>query len=127
MVTAIIAARATAIGGIHLHKLFGLNVKTKGTPYRLTKLALDKLHGKGQILCLHVLLIMDVLLFDKSGQLSEQQLKLLDTILQKISNTNLSFGGVLILGSMYHAQFGAVNGLSFLIVSHILTNFYLRR
>ncbi len=40
MLTSLMAARATQLGGIHYHK-FGFHTKTNVTPYRLAELALE--------------------------------------------------------------------------------------
>ena len=52
-------------------------------------------------------------------------MSVLDIILRKVRRTELPFGGVLILGTMDHTQLGAIDGWSFLVSSHILTNFTL--
>jgi len=74
---------------------------------------------------LHLLLTMDVLLIDEVGQLSSQQFALLDIILRHIRNSILPFGGVLIFGTFDHAQIGAIQGLPFLLSSHLQTDFTL--
>ena len=127
MTTALMAVRANAIGGIHLHRLFGLTPKKSGNPYRLAELALDKLHRNSQLCYLHVILTMDVLVIDECGQLSAQQLSILDLILRIARNSHIPFGGVLILGTMDHTQLGAIDGWPFLLSSHILTDFVLIR
>lgn len=68
---------------------------------------------------------MDVLLLDEIGQLSAQQFALIDIILRHARNSCLPFGGVLIIGTFDHAQLGCINGLPFLLSSHILTDFTL--
>ena len=68
---------------------------------------------------------MDVLLLDECGQLSAQQFALIDIILRHSRNSALPFGGVLILGTFDHHQLGAIDGLPFLLSSHILTDFTL--
>ncbi|KAL7539846.1 hypothetical protein ACHAXR_009663, partial [Thalassiosira sp. AJA248-18] len=127
MMTALMGVRANALGGIHLHRLFGLMPKQSGNPYRLAELALDKLHRKAMLNYLHFVLTMDVLIIDECGQLSAQQLSILDLILRKARNSNISFGGVLVFGTMDHAQIGAIHGWPFLLSSHILTDFKLVR
>ena len=121
------AARATAMGGIHIHKFCGLSVKCTGNPYRLAELAMDKLHRKSQICYLHMLLTMDVLVFDEIGQLSAELLTIIDIILRKLRNSAIPFGGVLIIGTMDHTQFGAIDGLPLYLSSHLLTDFSLVR
>ena len=125
MATALMGVRGNALGGVHLHRLFGLAVRKRGNPYRLAELALDKLHRKSNLKYLHVLLTMDVLLIDECGQLSAQQLSILDIILRIARNSKLPFGGVHIIGTMDHAQIGAIEGWPFLLSSHIITDFTL--
>ena len=68
---------------------------------------------------------MDVLLLDECGQLSAQQFALIDIILRHVRDSALPFGGVLIFGTFDHHQLGAIEGLPFLLSSHILTDFTL--
>ena len=74
---------------------------------------------------LHLLLTMDMLLLDECGQLSAQQFALIDIILRHTRDSTLPFGGVLIFGTFDHHQLGAIEGLPFLLSSHILTDFML--
>ena len=123
--TALMAARAQALGGEHIHRMFSLITGQRGTTHKLAGAAIDKLHMKYQYQRLHVLLTVDVLIIDECGQLSAEQLCMLDIILRKLRNTTTPFGGVLIIGSMDHAQFSAIEGLPFLLSYHILTSFTL--
>ena len=125
MATALMGVRGNALGGVHLHRLFGLTVRKRGNPYRLAELALDKLHRKSNLKYLHVLLTMDVLLIDECGQLSAQQISILDIILRIARNSKLPFGGVHIMGTMDHAQLGSIEGWPFLLSSHVITDFTL--
>lgn len=99
---------------------------------------------------LHLLMTCDCLLLDEVGQLryvnytfdhflaslksltvllytSAQQFSQLDLILRNIRHNNLPFGGVLILGTFDHQQLGSVDGLPFLLSSHIMTDFTMIR
>jgi hypothetical protein len=80
------AFRSHAIGGIHIHVLFALEVNRNANIFRQAELALDKLHRKSNLKLLHFLLTMDVLLLDECGQLSAQQFALLDIILRHEPN-----------------------------------------
>ena len=125
MTTALMGVRANAFGGIHLHSLLCLSTKTSLNPYRLAELAVDKLNQKRNILLLHCLLTVDVLVIDECGMLSAEQLTVLDIVLRKLRRVNTPFGGVLIFGTMDHAQFSAIDGLPFLLSTHMLTDFTL--
>ena len=72
---------------------------------------------------LHVLLTMDVLYIDELAQKSAQQIATLDIILRKLRNSQLPFGGLLILGSMDNSQIQPINQLPFLTSSLVLTSF----
>lgn len=89
------------------------------------QLALQKLHRKSNMNFLHLLLTMDVLLLDECGQLSAEQFALIDIILRHARESALPFGGVLIFGTFDHHQLGAIEGLPFLLSSHILSDFSL--
>ena len=151
MSSSLMAVRSNAIGGYHLHRLFQWEVNKSANLFRLAEvsgviglllcryltlilitrrffqLALDKLHRKSNIVFLHFILTMDVLVLDEVGQLSAQQLALIDIIFRHARNSSLPFGGVLIIGTFDHAQLGAIEGLPFLLSTHILTDFTLVR
>ena len=91
------------------------------------KLVLAKLRTKSSMALLHLLLTMDVFLLDECGKLSAQQFALVDIILRHARNSALPFGGVLIFGTFDHRQLGAIDGLPFLLSTHILTDFTLVR
>jgi len=91
----------------------------------LLQLAVDKLHRKSNMKFLHIILTMDMLLLDECGQMSAQQLALLDIVFRHTRHSSLPFGGVLICGTFDHNQLGAIEGLPFLLSSHILTDFTL--
>ena len=127
MSTSLMAVRSNALGGYHIHKLFTLEVNKNTNVFRLAELAMDKLDRKSNTKMKHIILTMDVLLLDECGQLSAQQFALLDIILRHMRRNSLPFGGVLIFGTFDHAQLGAIQGLPFLLSSHILTDFKLIR
>jgi hypothetical protein len=66
---------------------------------------------------------MDILLYDKFGQLSAELLKILDIMFCKMRDTSTLFGGVLIIANIDASQFGANDGLPILLSSHVLTEF----
>lgn len=66
---------------------------------------------------------MDVLLLDECGQLSSQQLSIMDIVLRHLRENDMPFGGVLIIGSFDHKQLGSVDGLPFLLNHHIISDF----
>ena len=66
---------------------------------------------------------MDVLLLDECGQLSSQQLSVMDIVLRHIRENDMPFGGLLIFGSFDHKQLGTIDGLPFLLNQHIVSDF----
>ena len=72
LTTSLLGVRANALGGIHLHKLFGLpcDDKIQLSPFKIAEKALVKIRRKLNIL--HILLTMDVLFIDEFGQESAQ-------------------------------------------------------
>ena len=115
-------ARANAIGGIHLHKWILLHdQKHTRFSYRAAQQAIEKILRKP--INLHVLLTLDVLFLDECGQISAEQVATLDIIFRKVRNSNLPFGGVLIIGTLDHAQCQPINALPFLMSSLMLTSF----
>ena len=123
MTTSIMAARAVAVGGIHIHKLGGFHSNVNITPFRLAELALEKLHRKSQLKYLYLMKTMDVLIFDEIFQASAQRISALDIVLKTLRNSDLPFGGVLVIGPMDPQQFPPIDGLPFLLSSLVITMF----
>ena len=123
LTTSLLGVRANALGGIHLHKLFGLpcNDKLQLSPFKSAAKALEKIRRK--INLLHILLTMDVLFIDELGQKSAQQIATIDIIMRKLRNSQLPFGGILIIGSMDNSQIQPIDQLPFLTSSMVLTCF----
>jgi hypothetical protein len=77
------------------------------------QLSKDRLSSKANIVLKHIMMTMDVLLLDECGQLSSQQLSIMDVVLRYLRENDMPFGGVLIIGSFDHKQLGSVHGLPF--------------
>lgn len=95
--------------------------------FYIFQLAVDSLSQRGNIWYRHILLSVDVILFDEVGQLSSEQFSLIDIILRQIRKNDMPFGGALILGSFDHMQIESIQGLPFLLSSHLLTDFTILR
>lgn len=54
-----------------------------------------------------------MLLLDECGQLSSQQLSVMDVVLRHVRESDMPFGGLLVIGSFDHKQLGAIEGLPF--------------
>lgn len=63
--------------------------------FYIFQLAVDSLSQRGNIWYRHILLSVDVILFDEVGQLSSEQFSLLDIILRQITKNDTPFGGAL--------------------------------
>ena len=122
--TALMAARASVLGGIHLHTLFSLNVvrnRSFTKPMRLAELALEKIMKRPHLL--YPLLTVNVIFLDEAGQVSAELLTTLDIILRTVRKCSIIYGGVLIIGTMDHCQLQPINSTPFLLSSHILTTY----
>jgi hypothetical protein len=123
--TAMMAARASVLGGVHLHKLLALlvnsNPNVRMKPMRCAELALEKIMRNPYLL--YPLLTVDVLFLDEAGQVSAELLSVLDIILRTIRKKSTLNGGVLIISTMDHSQLEPINGTPFLLSTHILTSY----
>lgn len=70
---------------------------------------------------------IDVLLIDECGQLSAEEMVILDLIFRYVKKSHSTFGGTLVLGSFDEKQIGAINGVPFLMSSFIQSYFTLVR
>jgi hypothetical protein len=120
--TALQAARAVVIGGIHVHPLFCLpvnrNKNAKLNPTRIAELALQKIMNNPRIL--YTLLTVEVIFLDEAGQLAAEILHAIDIILRTIRKSTALYGGVTIIATMDHTQLQPIKNTPFLCSSHIL-------
>ena len=89
--------------------------------YRLSDLAIAGLKRFPEKF--NTLLILDVLFLDEIGQLPVEVLSTLDIILQRVRNTDIFMGGVIIISTMDHTQLQPINGIPFLISTQFITCF----
>lgn len=66
---------------------------------------------------------IDVLFVNEIGQVFVELLSTIDIILKRVRNSQLIFGGVLIIGTMDHTQLQPVSGRPLLLSSLITTCF----
>ena len=113
----LMGVRATALGGIHLHKLFKFptDAGASASPFCVAELAMQKI--KRDKTLLHALLTLDAIFLDEAGQTSAEQLSAMDIVLRKLRKSQIPFGGVLILGTMDPSQLKPINQLPFLTSS----------
>ena len=121
--TTLMGIRANALGGIHLHKLFKFDIdsNTTSSPYRMAESSLQKIHRDRTLL--HALVTLDVIFLDEAGQTSAEQLSAIDIILRTKRDSQIPFGGVLIIGTMDPKQLQPIAQLPFLTSSLMLTCF----
>lgn len=124
MTTAVLAERAFLLGGRHLHLLFKLRVRDKGTPHRLAELAVIALSKHPELFVL--LKTIDVLYVDECGQISAELLSVLDIILRKVRGSSLFMGGMLVIGTIDQVQLRPIKGLPFLLSPYVFTTFRMR-
>ena len=115
--------RANSLGGKHLHKLFMLpsDNSMSSSPFRCAEYALRRI--KQKTAHLHILLTLDALFIDELSQISAEQLGAIDIILRNLCESQIPFGGVLILGTMDNTQIQPINMLPFLTSTLVLTCF----
>ena len=119
--TAMMSRRSVFLGGKHIHVLFGIPTEPNLSPHRMAELAITKLLRDPKKLSL--LRKLDILFVDEIGQLPSELLAVLDIILRRIRDTNIFFGGVVIIGTIDHTQLQPVRGRPFLTSSHAITCF----
>ena len=121
--TAVMAVRASQFGGPNFHRLIGLPVNKTYQPMRAAELALEKIMRKPELL--YVLLTLNVIFIDEIGQISAGQVSTLDVVLRTVRKNSMLYGGVLLIGTMDHAQLAPINAIPFLMSSHLITSYTL--
>jgi predicted GIY-YIG superfamily endonuclease len=115
------ARRSIQLGGKHIAYLFGLTIEKNISPHRRAELAISKLLRDPKKI--NFILGLDILFIDELGQLSSELIAILDIILRKIRNTNIFFGGVLIMFTIDHTQIQPFDARPFLTSIHVIPCF----
>ena len=115
--------RTNSLGGIYLHKLFMFPTDNNmsSSPFHCAEYAIRRIKQKSALL--HILLTLDVLFIDILTQISAKQIGAIDITLRKLLESQIPFGGVLILGNMDHTQIQPIIMLPFLTSTLVLTCF----
>ena len=123
LLTALMALRAQAIGGLHLHTMFKLPTSDGVViaPYAAANTAMEEIRRKTDLQ--HALLTVDVMFLDEAGHVSSEQLAIIDNILQKIRGSQIPFAGVTIICTMDQWQLQPIDALPFRVSSFMLTSF----
>ena len=122
--TALMAERASTLGGIYIHKLFCIPPNNY-TPQRLAEVAILRILRRPVIL--QFLLSVDILCWDEAGQNPAQLLATCDIIMRRLRGSDLFFGGVLLFCTLDHLQLRPIKGLPLLLSPHIMTCFRMIR
>lgn len=109
--TAMMASRATSLGGIHWHRLLGLPAQVS-TPQRMAEQALAKIMRNP--LWVAIIRSIDFILADELGQLSSEFVQAINIIFSKVRCNSNFFEGILILGTLDHTQIQPWKGRPFL-------------
>ena len=125
LVTAVMAERASQLGGIHLSQLMMIPVRKGVPPGRLAEMAYLELMKAPDKLAL--LRRMDVLFIDEVGQVSCELLATLDMILRRVRLSTQFMGGILLFGTYDHKQLPPVNGKPSLLSPFMLTSLSLMK
>ena len=99
--TALMAERASTLGGTYIHKLFCIPPNNY-TPQRVAEIAILRILHRPVIL--QFLLTVDIICWDEAGQNPAQLLATCDIIMRRLRGSDLFFGGVLLFFTLDHLQ-----------------------
>ena len=120
--TSVMSRCSVFLGGTNIDHMFCLPFDNKDvSPYWIAELDITIIKCFPEKV--NMLLILDVLFLDEIGQLPVEVLSTLDIILQRVRNTDIFMGGVIIISTMDHTQLQPINGIPFLISTQFITCF----
>ena len=120
-VTALMAKRAQALGGLHIHQMFKFNKGNMALSKKQAELAIQRLLRSPVKYAF--LQKLDILIVDELGQVSAELLSMIDTVLRTVRNRSSPFGGVILIGTMDHTQLSTVSGRHVLLSTLMFTCF----
>ena len=123
MVTTLAGEKAMQHGGLHLHRLVPIPVSSSLPVIKQVETIVQKLYTDP--LRLVVLKKMDVIIVEELGMLNSEQWSVLDQTLRFVNNSNIPFGGILVLGNGDPKQLRPPSGPLIWISPILLTNFNL--
>jgi len=124
--TSILACRSLVLGGIHFHVLFKIPFTANNTtPQKIAELAVLNILRNPTSYAL--LCRLDVIFLDEAGQVSAEQLAIMDIILRRVRGRTSFLGGVLLIATLDDKQLLNINGYPFLMSPHILACFKFAR
>ena len=118
---ALTAQRARALGGEHMHVLFGLPVIDRhvDSPSEIVNIALKTLHDTPQKFA--YLKRVQVFFFEEIGLLSAEQLSIVDKILRFVKDNEKPFGGAVIVATGDYRQLTPISGGFVWLSSYLIT------
>ena len=96
-ITSLASRRASIFRYEHIHRLFGIVVNANDDVSAAAEKAMKKLERESQKA--DDLLSIDILLVQEIGLISVELLAIMDLVLQKLCNSSLRFGGVMVLAN----------------------------
>ena len=117
-VTGLASRRAQHFNCLHIHRLFCINPNDRANVTLAVEKALKKLHHHAERKAL--LMSLDVLVLEEIGIISSQLLATVDLILQKVRDSSLLFGGVLIIANGDTNQLPNIDGSDVFLCTTLL-------
>lgn len=125
ILTAVMAERASELGGTHIAQIMAIPVN-KGASYaRLAEMAHISLLKAPDKLAL--LRKVDIFFIDEFGTVSAELLSTMDIIMRRLRNSSQFMGGVVNIATYDYLQLAPVGGHPPLLSPHMLTSFTLKK
>ena len=120
--THVVSRRLVFLGSKHIDHIFCLTFdKNSMSPYKIAEFAIAKLNRHPEKI--NLLKILDVLFFDKIGQLHAELFSAIEIMLRRARQSTVFMGEVIIISAICHTQLQPVNGRPFLFSTHAITCF----
>ena len=123
MTTTLAGEKAAQFGGMHLHRLIPIPVKTSLPVMKQVESTVQRLYHDP--LRLTFLKRLDVLVIEEVGMLNSEQWSVLDHTIRFVNNSNVPMGGILVLGNGDPIQLRPPSGPLLWISPILYTNFKL--
>ena len=119
---ALLCERALLLGGMHYHKFTKMNsVHNINNIHGIADGCIQRM--KKDALMTTFIRSLDVIFIDEMGQLSAEQVSILDILLRYVRKTEAYLGGILLICAMDLEQLGAIEGHPFLMCSNIIVSY----
>ena len=122
MSMALICERAIFLGGIHYHMVLSLgHVNDVSHIHTIAESSVERLMRNPPMTCL--LRSLDGIFFDELGQMSAEEISILDIVLRQVRQSEAYMGGIMIIGALDLEQLGSIQGVPFLMSANIITSY----